>query len=253
MFLISPNLSGISHGFFTRQGGTSGGIYASLNCGWGSDDNKICVTENRERVARALGTDGAHLLSLYQVHGDKVITVTTPWTPDHKPQADAMVTATPGIALGVLAADCVPVLFADKKRGIVGAAHSGWKGTLAGVLERILDAMCAFGSRPSDIAAAIGPCIGHASYEVGAEFRDRFMEEDKGFARYFIPAARGGFFLFDIRSRVRDILEKAGTGDINTLENDTYIEEDAFFSFRRATHRKEPDYGRQISAIMLTP
>jgi YfiH family protein len=189
-------------------------------------------------------------LSLYQIHGDRVITVTAPWTPEDKPHADAMVTRTPGIALGVLAADCVPVLFADKDNGVVGAAHSGWKGAIAGVLERTLGAMRALGAKR--IAAAIGPCIAQPSYEVGAEFRDTFLARDAGNARYFIPAAASAHFLFDIRGFVRDTLAKAGADDINTLENDTYIEEDAFFSFRRTTHRHEPDYGRQISAIMLT-
>lgn len=253
MFLTSPNLSGTAHGFFTRKGGVSDGIYASLNCGWGSGDNQTHVTENRNRVAEALGARHSHLLSLYQVHGDKVITVEKPWTPQDKPQADAMVTNRPGIALGVLAADCVPVLFADLQAGVVGAAHSGWKGTLAGIAPRTVDAMFALGAKPERIRAAIGPCIGWASYEVSGDFRDTFLKVSGSFAKHFKPSSRAGHFLFDIRSRVGDILREAGVSDINTLENDTYIEEDAFFSFRRTTHRKEPDYGRQISAIMLQP
>lgn len=252
MFLTSPNLSDIQHGFFTRNGGVSKGIYASLNCGWGSGDDAAHVSENRQRVAEHLGTSSSHLLSLYQIHSDKVITVDKPWAPESKPQADAMVSITPGIALGILTADCVPVLFADKVNAVIGAAHSGWKGTLAGVLERTIEAMCGLGAKPETIHAAIGPSIAQASYEVGAEFRERFLAQNKNFSGYFIEAPKKDHLLFNIKACVHDRLHKAGLSTINTLENDTYIEEDSFFSFRRTTHRGEPDYGRQISAIMLT-
>jgi polyphenol oxidase len=246
MLLTSPNLY-TPHGFFTRKGGVSGGIYASLNCGWGTKDDLANVKENRARVAKKLGTDEARLLSLYQVHGDRVITVDSPWLQEARPQADAMVTKTPGIALGILTADCVPVLLADMKHGVIGAAHAGWKGALAGIIAQTVTAMQALGARPASIAAAIGPCIGLNSYEVGPEFYERFA----GTPHYFRPAAQDGHHMFDIRACVRELLKKAGISGINTLENDTYIEEDAFFSFRRTTHRNEPDYGRQVSAIML--
>jgi YfiH family protein len=195
--------------------------------------------------------DAAQLLSLYQVHGDKVITVDHPWSMGAKPQADAMVTKKTRIALGILTADCVPVLFADTSSGVIGAAHAGWKGLLAGVLTRTMEAMQALGSKPEDIHVAIGPAIGKDSYEVARDFQEKFISHDAGFDRYFIAAARPEHFLFNIRACARDLLIKAGIKNVNTLENDTYIEEDAFFSFRRTTHRNEPDYGRQISAIML--
>jgi YfiH family protein len=251
MFLTSSNLSGIRHGFFTRKGGVSGGIYASLNCGWGSHDDPAHVRENRERVARHFGIAGTQLLSLYQVHGDKVITVESVWARENNPQADAMVTRKPGIAIGVLAADCVPVLFADMKNGVIGAAHAGWKGAFAGVIGQTVNAMLALGADSQTIHAAIGPCIGPKSYEVSTEFREKFLSRDANFTRYFAAGMRPEHFLFDIRAFVRMLLAEAGVDHVNTLENDTYIEEDTFFSFRRTTHKEEPDYGRQISAIML--
>jgi len=249
--ITSPNLNGISHGFFTRKGGVSEGVYASLNCGLGSGDSKAHVIENRERVARALGGTETKLLSLHQVHSCDVVTVTAPWRHAKKPKADAMVTTQRGIALSILTADCVPVLFADKEHSVIGAAHAGWKGALAGILEKTVEAMGTLGAKPGSISAAIGPCIAQASYEIGDELREQFIKGNPQFAGHFIPAQREQHFLFDLRAAVRDILGKAGITDINTLENDTYIEEDSFFSFRRATHRKEPDYGRQISAIIL--
>jgi YfiH family protein len=252
MFLISPNLTGIPHGFFTRKGGVSEGVYASLNCGPGSGDAIERVIENRRRMLLALGKKDARLLSLHQVHGSNVVTVEAPWRHAKKPKADAMVTTKPGIALSILTADCVPVLFADKKNRVIGAAHAGWKGALAGVLERTLEAMCAAGASLEHIHAGIGPCIAQKSYEVAGDFRASFIGQSTDAARYFIPAPRPGHFLFDLRGFVGNTLVKAGLRHVNSLENDTYMEEDAFFSFRRTTHRGERDYGRQISAIMLT-
>lgn len=250
MFLTSPNLSAASHGFFTRKGGVSSGLYASLNCGWGSDDSKEHVAENRSRVAVKLGTTLENFCSLYQIHGREVVTVTTPWLRTELPKADAMVTMQKGIAIGVLTADCAPVLFADTTAGVIGAAHAGWKGALAGVLHSTVDAMCALGASKANIAAAIGPCIAQRSYEVGAEFRETLAKESAENGAFFGQSATGSL-LFDLRGYVRCKLAEAGITNINTLENDTYSEEDNFFSFRRTTHRREPDYGRQVSAIML--
>lgn len=248
LMLLSPNLSPISHGFFTRQGGVSGGIYASLNCGWGSDDDKENVAENRSRVAAQLGTTLENFCSLYQVHGNDVITVTTPWPRTTLPKADAMVTSKKGIALGILTADCAPILFADVNAEIIGAAHAGWRGALAGVIQATVQAMQALGA--CDITAAIGPCIAQRSYEVGAEFYETLAKETAQNANFFKKSSTGSH-LFDLRGYVQSKLAQAGISNINTLENDTYSEEDSFFSFRRTTHRKESDYGRQVSAIML--
>jgi YfiH family protein len=254
MLLTAPDLEtlpSVTHGFFTRKGGVSSGLYASLNCGLGSSDVKANVVQNRERVANELGTIPEKLCSLYQVHGSKVVTVTEPWARDALPQADAMVTATPGIALGILAADCVPVLFADAKGTVVGAAHAGWKGAFAGVLQETVKAMEALGASADSIHAAIGPAIAQPSYEVSTVFHQAFIDKDPDYERYFISAKQDGHYRFDLKGVVRDILLKAGLSHINLLENDTYLEEDNFFSFRRTTHRGEPDYGRHISAIML--
>jgi len=252
MYLTSPNFksSSVAHGFFTRKGGVSKGIYASLNCGLGSSDDKTNVIENRRRVAQKLGTDADSLCTLYQTHSADVITVEKRWRHSKLPRADAMVSNVPGIALGILTADCVPVLFADTEAGIIGATHAGWRGAIGGVLENTLSAMRALGAR--SITAAIGPSIAQRSYEVGAELKTAFTTQNTDFNCYFIDSTRAGHFLFDLKSFVRDRLSDAGVQDINLLENDTYIEEDDFFSFRRTTHRSEPDYGRQISAIMLT-
>jgi YfiH family protein len=252
MFLTAPALTSIptiTHGFFTRKGGVSDGIYASLNCGMGSDDVRENVIENRKRVADSL--KAKYLCSLYQVHSADVVVVDTPWRHSKLPKADAMVTKQRGIALGILTADCAPVLFADKDAGVIGAAHSGWKGAIGGVLEATIAAMEALGGQRSNIVAAIGPAIAQKSYEVGAEFQEKFIQKNKDNARYFTAGVRAEHMLFDLKAFVKDTLAEAGLSAINMLENDTYLEEDAFFSFRRATHRGEPNYGRQISAIML--
>ncbi len=260
LILAAPNLSaqpGIGHGFFGRTGGVSTGIFASLNCGPGSGDPRPNVLENRRRVADALGAPS--LVTLGQIHSPTVLTVTKPWRigempqddPRHIPLGDAMVTDRPGIALGILTADCAPVLFADAEAGVIGAAHAGWKGALGGVLEATLDAMAALGARRERIAAAIGPCISQPNYEVGPEFEARFVAAEARHARFFGPSDRAGHFRFDLEGFVADRLGQAGVDNIDARGACTYARAGDFFSFRRATHAKEPDYGREISAIVL--
>ncbi|MEQ8267272.1 MAG: peptidoglycan editing factor PgeF [Parvibaculum sp.] len=244
-------LSHVRHGFFTRQGGASKGVYASLNCGYGSDDDKACVSENRKRVAEKLSVEPEKLLTVHQIHSADVIEVTDIWTPETAPQADAMVTATPGIALGVLAADCAPVLFADKTAHVIGAAHAGWKGAFTGILEATIEAMLRLGAERSRIAAAIGPCISKDAYEVGPEFRERFMEAGGDNAKWFRPSENPDHFMFDLPGYAEARLEAADIGAVSMLGNCTYRDAKRFFSYRRATHRQESDYGRQISALML--
>lgn len=244
-------LTHVRHGFFTREGGVSKGIYASLNCGYGSNDDKASVRENRSRVAGKLSVEPEKLLTVYQVHSPDVIEVTEPWTPETAPQADAMVTAMPGIALGVLAADCAPVLFADKTAHVIGAAHAGWKGAFTGVLEATIEAMVRLGAERSRIAAAIGPCISKDAYEVGPEFRDRFMQADSGNDKWFRPSENAGHFMFNLPGYAEARLEAADIGAVAVLGKCTYQDSKRFFSYRRATHRQEADYGRQLSALML--
>jgi YfiH family protein len=243
-------LPGIAHGFFTRQGGVSEGIYASLNCGYGSGDDIAKVAENRARVAGALGAKPDDLLTAYQIHSAKAVIVEKPWGWKDAPQADALVTKTPGIALGVLAADCLPVLLADGNAKVIAAAHAGWKGAMGGVLEATIETMQQLGAKIPAIVAAIGPGIAQASYEVGPEFHDRFIAEDEGNRLYFMHG-REGKFLFDLKAYAKDRLRNAGISQINVLAEDTCLQENAFFSYRRATLCGETSYGRQLSAIML--
>jgi polyphenol oxidase len=248
--LTAPNLSalsGIRHGFFTREGGVSQGLYASLNCGPGSGDDIKNVLANRELVAKALGADT--LCTAYQIHSPQVEVVEKPWHWQAAPKADALVTTKPGIVLGVLTADCLPILLADEKNRVIGAAHAGWKGAFDGVIEATVQAMQRLGAQ--DIVAAMGPCIGQASYEVGPEFQARFLEQDPANAGYFQPSARAGHFMFDLTGYVGKRLKQAGITRINLLAQDTCLQENAFFSYRRATLRGEPVYGRQVSAIVL--
>jgi polyphenol oxidase len=257
LILRAKNLDGIAHGFFGSTGGISRGIYDSLNCGPGSGDERANVIENRRRVAEALGVPA--LVNAGQIHGTDTVTVTRAWpigeTPadDAKfiPLGDALVTATPGIALGILTADCAPVLFADSQAKVIGAAHAGWKGALGGVIESVLAAMEKLGADKSRIAAAVGPCIAQASYEVGPEFHTRFTAEP-GNARFFIASDKPDHFRFDLEGYVVHRLGAAGISHIETLGADTFAREADFFSFRRTTHRGEANYGRQISAIALT-
>jgi polyphenol oxidase len=240
-------LPGIAHGFFGRTGGVSTGIYESLNCGPGSGDDPAHVRENRRRVRDALSA--AALNTLYQVHSPTVAAVTAPW--EQGPQADAMVTAVPGIALGILTADCAPILLADPQARVIGAAHAGWKGAIGGVAEAAVAAMERLGAARGRIAAAIGPCISQASYEVGAEFEARFVADDPANARHFAPSDRPAHYRFDLEAYVAERLGRAGIGKIERLAACTYARSADFFSFRRTTHCGERDYGRQISAIVL--
>ncbi len=244
-------LSHVRHGFFTREGGVSKGIYASLNCGYGSNDDGACVRENRARVASKLSVEPEKLLTVYQIHSPQVVVVTEPWAPDFAPQADAMVTDKPGIALGILSADCAPVLFADEKAHVIGAAHAGWKGAIGGVLEATVEAMTALGAERNRIVAAIGPCISKDAYEVGAEFHDRFLEDDGLNGKWFSSSENAGHFMFDLPGYVEAKLKASDIGTVAQIGRCTYQEQKRFFSFRRTTHRKEKDYGRQISALML--
>ncbi len=251
-------LQGIVHGFFGRSGGVSTGIFESLNCGPGSADDRANVIENRRRVCEALGGD-VQLVTAGQIHETGVITVTKPWpigkTPSEDvrliPLGDAMVTKTPGIALGILTADCAPVLLADAAAGVIGAAHAGWRGAISGVLEAALAGMDALGASRSRVVAAIGPCISQKNYEVGPELRARFVAEDAAHARYFLPSNRAEHYRFDLESYVADRLARAGVSDVARLAACTYDRESDFFSFRRNTHLAEKEYGREISAILL--
>jgi polyphenol oxidase len=241
---------GIRHGFFTRKGGASHGLYATLNCGPGSGDDADTVTANRRQVAAHLLVPADQLISPWQVHGATALHVTAPWAKaEERPRADALVSNTPGLAIGVLTADCAPVLFADAQARVVAAAHAGWKGALAGVVEATIATMEQAGAKRSRISAIVGPCIGKAAYEVGSEFHATFIGERPEHSRYFVPGNTGKYF-FDLTGFVRDRLDGAGIKAVQALNVCTYSEESAFFSFRRATHRNEADYGRQISAIV---
>ena len=249
LILRASNLENVAHGFFGRTGGVSQELYASLNCGAGSKDTPDAVRENRARIVAALAR-GANLVTLNQVHSAEAITVTAPF--EKPPQADAMVTATPGILLGILTADCAPVLFADREAGVIGAAHAGWKGALGGVTDATVLAMEKLGAQRSRIRAAIGPCIACDNYEVGPEFAAHFTTADPANTAFFMPAERPGHSLFDLDRYVAHRLQGAGIAAPERLGACTYARESDFFSFRRATHRGEPDYGRQITAIALT-
>jgi len=243
--LRSPVLGNVPHGFMTRRGGVSIGTVAGLNCGFGAGDLPEAVVENRQRVAAAV-LPGAVLVGVHQVHSPDVVTVTEPWSDDDaRPHADALVTDRPGMLLGVLTADCAPVLLADAEAGVVGAAHAGWRGAHGGVIENTVAAMVALGAKRGRIAAAVGPCIAQASYEVGQDFRGQFGESD---ARFFVPSAPG-HWQFDLAGYVAHGLAASGAGTIEVLGRDTYGDASTFYSFRRATHLGETTYGRQLSLI----
>ncbi|THD35620.1 MAG: peptidoglycan editing factor PgeF [Sphingomonas sp.] len=242
-------LSDVPHGFLGRRGGVSTGLYAGLNVGTGSDDDPAIIAENR-RLAAETVLPGAILLNPYQVHSADCFTVAAPWDASLRPHADAVVTARPGIALGILTADCAPVLLADPQAGVVGAAHAGWKGALGGVTDATLLAMEALGARRDRIRAAIGPCVARASYEVDAAFQRRFEADDPANERFF-ASGRDGHAQFDLEAYVAHRLAAAGVRTVEAMGLDTYADEDRFYSFRRATHRGEPGYGRQISIIGL--
>jgi len=242
---------GIQYAFFTRRGGVSEGLYGSLNCGFGSGDNPEHVRQNRAVAAGCLDVAAGHLVSCHQVHGVTTLTVEQPWERTQNPKADAMVTTVPGIALGVLAADCAPVLFADPQARVIGAAHGGWRGTLSGVMEETVRAMVRLGARPERVHAGIGPCIGPDSYEVGPEFAANFAGTDPASTGFFKPAARAGHSLFDLPGYIAHRLARLKLARIDRAPHDTAAEPDLFFSYRRACLRGESDYGRGLAAIAL--
>ncbi len=246
--LTSDALAPVAHGFFTRKGGASSGIFQGLNCGPGSSDLSEAVAINRGRVAAAMDVPVEHLQTIHQVHSPDVVTLTAPLA--DRPRADAMVTATPGLALGILTADCQPVLFADAQAGVIGAAHAGWRGVKDGVLEATLAAMEALGASRAQTTAVIGPCISQAAYEVGPEFVEGFLDDDPEHARFFAGGA-GDRAMFDLPSFGLARLRAAGIGHAEWTRHCTYADEERFFSYRRTTHRGEADYGRLISVIRL--
>lgn len=250
-YLTADNITHptFAHGFFTREGGVSDGLYASLNCGYGSGDMMENVRENRQRVAKALGAAGSEVMTCHQIHSSQVQVIKQNTL--EKWEADGLVTNIPGIILGILTADCVPVLFADVEAKIIGAAHAGWRGAQRGILQQTIKEMENLGAAKNRIKAAIGPCIAQASYEVGADVVAAFTSLDAAFSSCFRPGQEGARYWFDVGWAVEMILTRSGVANITRLGYDTYAEEMRFFSFRRATHRNEPVYGRQISAIML--
>jgi YfiH family protein len=243
--------AGIRHAFFTRKGGVSDGLYAALNCGFGSRDDPEKVAANRSIAAARLGLAVERLVSCHQVHGTATVTVEEPWRREQNPRADGMVTAVPGIALGVLAADCAPVLFADPVARIIGAAHGGWRGALAGVMETTVAAMVRLGARPERIRAGIGPCIAQPSYEVGPDMAAAFAAADGNCGGYFAPASRPGHFCFDLPGYIAARLGPLGLAAVERTPYDTVADEALFFSYRRACLRGESDYGRGLAAIAL--
>ncbi|MGB0631838.1 MAG: peptidoglycan editing factor PgeF [Alphaproteobacteria bacterium] len=250
---LFADASNIRHGFFTRDGGVSEGIYGSLNCGAGSSDDPENVTENKRRAAERIGVGADRLVTLYQVHSADVVTIEDAGAVmEHRPEADAMVTDRTGVALGILTADCAPVLLADPAAGVIGAAHAGWKGALGGVIENTLSAMEKLGARRRDVIACVGPCIAQASYQVGPEFPDPFLDADASSAAYFLPDTEPGKYRFDLRGFVLSRLATSGVPTHGAVDLDTYTHDDLFFSYRRTCHLSEDDYGRGLSAIALT-
>jgi polyphenol oxidase len=251
--ILSPGLAAlprVRHAFFTRENGVSQGIYASLNGGQGSKDDPAHVAENRRRMAAAL--EAPALVTAYQIHSATAVTATEPWTREAAPRADAIVTNQPNLAVGVGIADCGPVLLADGHVGVVGAVHAGWRGALDGIVEATVAKMEELGARRGNIAAAIGPLIRQPSYEVGDDFVDRFRTADPAYENFFVPSSRAGHAMFDLPGFISLRLTQSGISAIHDLDLDTYTDETRFFSYRRATHRGEPDYGRLIAAIALT-
>ncbi len=242
--------TGVAHGFFTRRGSLSEGIYASLNCGPGSGDDALRVQENRARVASLLGAQ--HLLSVHQVHGTTAVVAQRPWASGERPRADAIVTSRRGLAIGVLTADCAPVLLADAEAGVVGAVHAGWRGAIAGVTEAAIAAMEELGARRARVHAAVGPCIGQAHYEVGPELEREFIDRDPESAPFFVRPGDKARPHLDLSGYIGLRLRRAQIAAVEVLTACTFVAADTFFSYRRAQARREQDYGRQISAIVLT-
>jgi len=246
-------LPGIRHAFFTRDGGVSTGLYASLNGGIGSADDAAHVAENRARMAAALGVEPRCLITAYQIHSPQVIVAEDPWPADARPPADGIVTRTPLLAIGVSTADCGPILFAEAQAHVIGAAHAGWRGALAGVLEATIAAMEQLGAARQRIRAALGPMIRQPNYEVGPDLIERFAAENGESGSFFAPAARPGHALFDLPGYIAARLRRAGLAQVEDLNACTYADAARFFSYRRATHRGESDYGRHVNAIALVP
>ena len=244
-------LARIRHAFFTRSGGVSQGVYASLNGGVGSNDAPDKIAENRARMAAALGVKADRLLTPYQIHSPDVVVADEPWTRENRPRADAIVTQVPRLAIGVSTADCGPLLFADSEAGVIGAAHAGWRGALAGVIEATIVAMERLGASRDRMTAALGPTIRQPNYEVGPEFVERFLAADPGNARFFEPSQRAGHAMFDLTGYIAECVQRAAIIQFEDLGLCTCAEPERFFSYRRTTLRGEPDYGRHINAIAL--
>lgn len=254
MMVRAPSLAeidGVAHGFFTRLGGISEGIYASLNCGPGSRDDANAVTENRARVARLLGVEPGNLVTVYQKHSNVAAVADKPWGKGKTPDADAVVTATPGVAIGILTADCAPVLLCDPQARVIGAAHAGWRGALSGIVEATVEAMAGLGADPARIRAAIGPAISQGAYEVGEDYKAQFLAEEPDSEAFFVIDEGSGEPHFDLPGYVAERLARAGVGETLDLGLCTYYDETRLFSYRRSKHHGEDDYGRQISAIVL--
>lgn len=244
-------LDGIRHAFFTREGGVSDGFYESLNGGVGSNDQPDKVAENRARMAAALSVAPDRLITAYQIHSPDVVVAESPWTPSNRPRADGIVTRMPGLAIGISTADCGPVLFADREARVIGAAHAGWRGALTGVLEATIAAMEKLGAKRARIVAAAGPMIRQSNYEVGPDMMDRYIADDRGNAQFFAPAGRAGHAQFDLPGYIVARLRRAGVNNVEDVGQCTYADPDRFYSYRRATHRAESDYGRHVNAIAL--
>ncbi len=241
----------IAHGFFTRAGGHSTGIFASLNCGLGSGDDPDLVKMNRDAVARSLGVAEGHVLTAHQVHSADVIEVTGLWQPENQPKLDGLVTRQKGIAITTLTADCAPVMFADQEAGVIGVCHAGWKGALLGITDSTITAMVKLGASRDRITATVGPTISKANYEVGPEFPAPFLQQDQNHSQFFTSSTKADHFMFDLPGYLRMRLKAAGLTHVHDLALCTYADESRFYSYRRATHRGEADYGRLISAIAL--
>nr|WP_321456184.1 peptidoglycan editing factor PgeF [uncultured Cohaesibacter sp.] len=244
-------MDGIAHGFFTRRGGTSKETYHSLNCGYGSGDERAQVQQNRTLVAQSLGVESDKLVTAYQVHSPTAMIVNEPFAEGGVPKLDALVTNKPGLAVAILTADCGPLLFADPNAGVVAAAHAGWRGAFEGVIADTVAKMEELGAKPASITAILGPTISKNNYEVDQAFMDRFSDKSPDWARFFSAGKRDGHVQFDLPAFILFRLQQSGVGNALNLDRCTYGEEDMFFSYRRTTHRNEPDYGRQISAITI--
>ena len=242
----------IKHGFFTRRDGVSHGVFRGLNCGYGSGDTPAHIDQNRSVAMAKLGLSRQNLNTVYQIHSADVVVAQKAWARDDRPKADAIVTNQPGLAVGIMTADCTPVLFSDPNAGIVGAAHAGWRGAIGGVLAATVEKIEEMGGDRSQVIAVVGPCIHQSSYEVGPDFHTSFLQENPANERYFVPSEKARHQLFDLPGFVLTKLADLGLAVVQDVSEDTYANEDRFFSYRRSTHRKETDYGRGLSAIVLT-